>query len=100
MIAVSPSWALRSAVPATRSHWRTDDADSMPARDTHTIPHQISVPGRAWCPGRTARAAGSGWAVAVRERRGYWKAVVALAARNTRMCWAMLQQGESFKPPA
>ena len=24
------------------------------------------------------------------RRRGYWKAVVAIAAKNARMCWAML----------
>jgi transposase len=36
----------------------------------------------------------------VQARRGYWKAVVAIAAKNARMRWAMLQQGESFKMPA
>jgi transposase len=25
---------------------------------------------------------------------------VAIAAKNARMCWAMLQQGEAFKLPA
>jgi transposase len=40
------------------------------------------------------------WAISVQERRGYWKAVVAIAAKNARMCWAMLQQGEAFKMPA
>ena len=42
----------------------------------------------------------SRWAIAVQERRGYWKAVVAIAAKNARMCWAMLQRGEAFKMPA
>lgn len=42
----------------------------------------------------------SRWAVQLQERRGYWRAVVALAAKNARMCWAMLQQGEAFKMPA
>ncbi len=42
----------------------------------------------------------SRWAISVQERRGYWKAVVAIAAKNARMCWAMLQQGEAFKLPA
>ena len=42
----------------------------------------------------------SRWAVALEERRGYWKAVVAIAAKNARMCWAMLARGESFKLPA
>jgi transposase len=40
----------------------------------------------------------SRWALAVQERRGYWKAVVALAAKNARMAWAMLAKGEGFKP--
>lgn len=42
----------------------------------------------------------SRWAISVQERRGYWKAVVAIAAKNARMCWAMLQRGEAFKVPA
>ena len=58
----------------------------------------------------------SRWAIQVQERRGYWKAVVvhisahrgrrfklnvvAVAAKNARMCWAMLQRGDAFKVPA
>ena len=42
----------------------------------------------------------SRWAIAVQERRGYWKAVVAIAAKNARMCWAMLQRGDAFTMPA
>jgi len=42
----------------------------------------------------------SRWATALRERRGYWKAVVAIAAKNARMAWAVLTKGESFKLPA
>ena len=42
----------------------------------------------------------SRWAVAVEARRGYWKAVVTIAAKNARMCWAVLSRGESFKLPA
>ncbi len=42
----------------------------------------------------------SRWAISVQERRRYWKAVVAIAAKNARMCWAMLQRGEAFKMPA
>jgi transposase len=40
----------------------------------------------------------SRWAATVAERRGYWKAVVAIAAKNARMAWAMLAKGEDFKP--
>ena len=42
----------------------------------------------------------SRWALNVQARRGYWCAVVAVAAKNARLCWAMLQQGEAFKMPA
>ncbi|MCC9595326.1 MULTISPECIES: IS110 family transposase [unclassified Rubrivivax] len=42
----------------------------------------------------------SRWATALAERRGYWKAVVAIAAKNVRMAWAMLAKGEEFKPMA
>lgn len=41
----------------------------------------------------------SRWAVSLQERRGYWKAVVAIAAKNARMCWAILQRGQAFKLP-
>lgn len=39
----------------------------------------------------------SRWAVALEQRRGYWKAVVAIAAKNARLAWAVLTKGESFK---
>ena len=42
----------------------------------------------------------SRWAIALEQRRGYWKAVVAIAAKNARMAWAVLSRGESFKLPA
>jgi transposase len=42
----------------------------------------------------------SRWAIQLRQRRGYWKAVVAIAAKNARMAWAVLTKGESFKLPA
>ena len=42
----------------------------------------------------------SRWALQLRERRSYWKAVVAIAAKNARMAWAVLTKGESFKLPA
>jgi len=42
----------------------------------------------------------SRWAVALAERRGYWRAIVAIAAKNARLCWAMLHRGESFAMPA
>ena len=39
----------------------------------------------------------SRWATGLQERRGYWRAVVAIAAKNARMCWAVLAKGEDFK---
>ena len=42
----------------------------------------------------------SRWAGKLRERRGYWKAVVAIAAKNARLAWAVLTRGGSFKAPA
>ncbi|KPF67921.1 transposase [beta proteobacterium AAP99] len=42
----------------------------------------------------------SRWAMALAERRGYWKAVVAIAAKNARMAWAVLHRGEAFALPA
>jgi len=39
----------------------------------------------------------SRWAINLAERRGYWRAVVAIAAKNARMCWAVLSRGEAFK---
>ena len=42
----------------------------------------------------------SRWALALQERRGYWRAVVAIAAKNARLAWAVLQRGEHFVLPA
>jgi transposase len=42
----------------------------------------------------------SSWALALQQRRGYWKAVVAIAAKNARLAWAVLHRGENFKLPA
>lgn len=42
----------------------------------------------------------SRWAMQLSERRGYWRAVVAIAAKNARMAWAVLSRGERFVIPA
>ena len=42
----------------------------------------------------------SQWASALAERRGYWRAIVAIAAKNARMAWAVLSRGEKFTMPA
>jgi transposase len=39
----------------------------------------------------------SRWTKDVESRRGYWKAVVAMAAKNARLAWAVLRHGEDFK---
>lgn len=39
----------------------------------------------------------SRWARSLQERRGYWKAVVAIAAKNARLAWAVLTYGEKFR---
>jgi transposase len=40
----------------------------------------------------------SRWAVALRERRGYHRAVIAIAAKNARIIWALLTSESSFVP--
>ncbi len=37
------------------------------------------------------------WARRLVERRGYWRAVVAIAAKNARLAWAVLKYGEDFR---
>ena len=39
----------------------------------------------------------SRWARNLVERRGYWRAVVAIAAKNARLAWASLKYGEDFR---
>jgi transposase len=39
----------------------------------------------------------SRWARSLQERRGYWRAVIAIAAKNARLAWAVLKYGEYFK---
>ena len=39
----------------------------------------------------------SRWALAIRERCGYHKAIVAIAAKNARILWVVLAKGESFR---
>ena len=49
----------------------------------------------ATAAGRTDRI--SRWAIALQGRRGYMRAVVAIAAKNARLAWAMLRRGEDFR---
>jgi transposase len=40
----------------------------------------------------------SRWAISIQARRGYGKALVAVAAKNARMAWAQLAKGEAYAP--
>lgn len=42
----------------------------------------------------------SRWAIALAEKRDYWRAIVAIPAKNARMAWPLLARGESFAMPA
>lgn len=39
----------------------------------------------------------SRWARSLEQRRGYWRAVVAIAAKNARLAWAVLKFGDDFR---
>lgn len=39
----------------------------------------------------------SRWVRTLVERRGYWRAAIAIAAKNARMAWAVLRYGDAFK---
>ena len=39
----------------------------------------------------------SRWVCSLVEHRGYWRAVVAIAAKNARLCWASLHYGDDFR---
>ncbi|SMB25783.1 transposase (fragment) [Sterolibacterium denitrificans] len=47
--------------------------------------------------GRKKEDAISRWTRDVEGRRGYWKAVVAMAAKNARLAWAVLRRGDDFR---
>jgi transposase len=40
----------------------------------------------------------SRWALALQSRAGYGKTLVAIAAKNARIAWALLAKGEAFRP--
>lgn len=39
----------------------------------------------------------SRWVCSLINRRGYWRAAVAITAKNARLCWASLNYGDDFK---
>ena len=42
----------------------------------------------------------SRWAMALRARRGYHRAIIAVAAKNARIIWALLANNREFAPTA
>jgi transposase len=42
----------------------------------------------------------SRWAMALRARRGYHRAIIAVAAKNARIIWVLLAKNREFAPPA
>ena len=42
----------------------------------------------------------SRWAIALRARRGYHRAIIAVAAKNARIIWTLLANNREFTPPA
>jgi len=42
----------------------------------------------------------SRWALALRARRGYHRAIIAVAAKNARIIWALLANNREFALPA
>ena len=57
----------------------------------------VQATGRV-APQRTGRL--SRWIVQLRARRGYPKTVVAVAAKNARIAWALLAKGDTLRPAA
>ena len=39
----------------------------------------------------------SRWALSLRARRGYHKTLVAIAAKNARIAWALLSRGQGLR---
>jgi transposase len=39
------------------------------------------------------------WALQLKQRKGFGRAIVAIAAKNARMCWAALRLRDAFKVP-
>ena len=39
----------------------------------------------------------SRWALELKERRGYFRALVAIANKNARIAWALLAKGEELQ---
>ena len=91
------AWCRGSTARVAKPGW---DASPRPAGDAY-LRSLLVLGARAVLNAAAAkRDSLSRWACALRERRGYWKAVVAIAAKNARMAWAVLTKGESFKLPA
>ena len=88
------AWCPGSTARAARPGWA---ASPRPA--TATCERcSCWAPRRCWPPPRPRTTGSAAGPMALEVRRGYWKAVVAIAAKNARMAWAVLAKGENFKP--
>ena len=71
------------------------------ASDSYIRSFLVLGPGSTQCSAAQNRTDEiSRWATALAARRGYWRAIVAIAAKNVRMAWAVLSRGEQFAMPA
>ena len=52
-----------------------------------------------YCRGRAETDRWSRWAMALRARRGYHRAIIAVAAKNARIIWALLANNRAFALP-
>jgi hypothetical protein len=84
------AWCPGNTTPAARRAWAASPSLATATRGLSWC----WAPSRCWpLPGTST----TGWALALEVRRGYWKAVIAIAAKNARMAWAVLAKGEDFK---
>ena len=85
--------------PKRRSSGNTFTSSGITKRGDRYLRKQLVHGARALlyrCRDKTDRL--SLWANALIARRGYNKAVVAMAARLARICWIVLQKNEMYRP--
>ena len=85
-------WCRVSTAPAA------SNAGSHHTKAGDTYLRTLPSWGRERCSQqRPAERIISRWALALQARRGYMRAVVAIAAKNARLAWAMLRRGEDLR---
>ena len=88
-LAARPGVVPGQSARAARRAWRQSKAGDPYIRS-------LLVLGTGAVLNAAANNSLSRWALGLRERRGYWQAVVAIAAKNARTAGAVLTGGESF----